>query len=256
MQTDARATVVIPCFNEEATIGGCIDRISRMDCIGQIIVVDDGSFDRTAGVVTERIAAVKTPIQLVRAAMNSGKAAAIRLGVGHARGELIVIHDADMIVAGEALRDMCRAIEEHRYDIVIGSRFILPREKHAIPASHLFGNKILASSFSFLLGQKITDVLCGIKVLRRDDFLAMQFRRCRWGDLDILVGGRQLGLRVGEYPIPYFKRRGGKSKMRPFYDTFIFTRVTFEALFQLKIKPFFLGSPAAPAGVRGWDPKG
>ena len=253
MHVEVAVTVVIPCYNEEATIGACLDRVACMDFVGEIVVVDDGSLDATAQAVAGKAVADRR-IRLVRAGRNCGKAAAIRLGAGHAQGRIIVIHDADMIVSADVLQAMIRAIEERRCDIVIGSRFILPREERAIPASNLFGNKLLARSFSFLLGQRITDALCGVQALRKDDFLAMRFKRCRWGDLDILVGGRQLGLRVGEYPVPYFRRRGGKSKMRPLYDTFIFTKVTFEALFQLKIKPYFAGSGRSRQTSRTADP--
>jgi len=231
-------SIIIPCFNEEDGIVSCLDRVSSIKVSGEILVVDDGSKDRTAQVVQGKIKGPNVSIKLIRLKQNCGKAKAVNYGVEAAKGEIIIVHDADMIVQPETLERLYWLIKNRQTDVIIGSRFIYPREKGAIRTSNLIGNKLLALSFSFLMGQRITDALCGLKAFRKKDFLKMRLGQCAWGDLDILIGSRKSGLKLLEIPIHYFKRKSGVSKMRPFYDTYLFAKQTIKAFFELRIDMF------------------
>lgn len=234
MKTDL--SILIPCFNEEGTIYSCLDRVSGIKLSGEIIVVDDGSEDKTPQIVQEKIKGFNIPMKLIRLRKNYGKARAVRYGVDVAKGEVIIIHDADMIIYPEILERFYYLIKNNHADIVIGSRFIYPYERGAIRKISLIANKLLALTLSFLMKQKITDALCGLKAFRKEDFLKMGHGECRWGDLDILIGSRKMGLRIAEVSVRYFKRRSGISKMRPFYDTYLFAKQTVRAFYELKIK--------------------
>ncbi len=233
-----RLSIIVPCFNEEELIYPCLNSIVDVGLPMEVLVVDDGSKDKTVDIAQRKKIDFKVPVKIIRIPENCGKAKAVAKGVAEAEGEIIVVHDADMFVKKEVLAHFYELLKDGKADVVIGSRFSCFREKRAMKIVNIIGNMILARVFSLLTGQKFTDILCGLKAFKKKDFLKMEQSRCRWGDLDLLINSHKLGLKVSEIPIYYHGRRAGKSKMRPFFDTYLFTKRTLESFYELKIKKY------------------
>ena len=101
---------------------------------------------------------------------GEGKGDAVRLGFTRAGGEVLVIFDADVTVGPESLPAFYAALRDHRGEFVYGSRLVLPMEKGAMPCLNLWGNRISALFFSWLLLRRFTDTLCGVKAMFRADY--------------------------------------------------------------------------------------
>lgn len=226
-------SLIIPCFNEQETLGACLEGIRKADFISEAIVVDDGSSDDTANVAKSYVG-LDFPIKIIQLNSNSGKSKAVQAAASKADGNIIIVLDADMVSTPTGILKFYNLIATGQADIVIGSRFLDSYWKKTMPLSRRVGNFILAKIFCILLKQKITDVLCGFKAFKKSDFLQMKWSSCRWGDLDILAQSKGLGLKVVELPVTYLGRNAGKSKMRPLYDFFCFSRVTIGLLCKLQ----------------------
>jgi glycosyltransferase involved in cell wall biosynthesis len=205
-------SVIVPCYNEEGNIQECIDRILGLGRGYEIVVVDDGSADRTS----EKARGIKSKrIRVVGYRKNRGKGYAVREGIRNASGSVVAIQDADMATLPEELPDILKPIKEGRADFVNGSRFIYSMERGAMKGIHVFGNKIFAILVSILIRKRITDSLCGLKAFRKD-MLAGKLKEDSWPDFELLVQAKRNGLRIAEVPVHYGARRAGKSKMKTF----------------------------------------
>ena len=115
-------SVIMPCYNEEKTIRAIIERVQAVKLEKEIIVVDDHSRDRTPAILQELVAA-NADIKVIRQPMNRGKGEAIRTGLAAARGDIVVIQDADLEYDPNDYYELVRPIVEGSVDIVFGSRF-------------------------------------------------------------------------------------------------------------------------------------
>ncbi|HIE44010.1 MAG TPA: glycosyltransferase family 2 protein, partial [Candidatus Omnitrophica bacterium] len=174
-------SVVIPCHNEAENIEECVKRVPQMGKWTEIVVVDDGSTDGTSSIV-EKLMAENENLRLISYSENKGKGFAVKNGFDEARGDVVMILDADMAVEPEVLPHFFEPIARGEADAVNGTRMLLPMERGAMSRFHYFGNVIFSLIFSHLLGQRITDTLCGTKALRRKDYKKIRMGRCPWGD--------------------------------------------------------------------------
>jgi dolichyl-phosphate beta-glucosyltransferase len=205
-------SVVIPAFNEEARIGPTLERLAA---VREVVVVDDGSRDRTYDVALA--AARRHPsLRILRFSVNHGKGFAVRAGVLEAREPSVLVCDADLPTPLEDLDRMWSA-----YDagcrVVIGSR-TRPEE-----ARRATGRRLIGRSFSFLqsiLGVRgIRDTQCGFKLFEAGAAKEI-FRRVRLSgfayDVESLMLARRLGFRVAEVPVRWKEVDG--SHIRPVRD--------------------------------------
>ena len=119
-------------------------------------------------------------------------------GFNLATGDILIIHDADNCVSFSELDFMIKTLIDRKLELIIGTRFIYPMEKNAMSDFNYLGNIFFAYIFSFLLQQKITDTLCGTKILFKKDWLKIR-KYCgtwglndRWGDFDLLLGAKKI----------------------------------------------------------------
>ncbi|HLK12239.1 MAG TPA: glycosyltransferase [Candidatus Binatia bacterium] len=212
-------TVVVPCKNEEDNVPAIPPRVPLMGAFTEIVFVDDGSTDATA----ERIRAAcamhrDRQIRLVTGP-GQGKGAAVRAGLEQARGDVLMILDADMAVMPEDLPAFFAAITENKGEFVNGTRLVYPLSGRAMRTANIVGNKLFAMLFTFILGQRITDTLCGTKAILRRDYAKILAARAefgdvdRWGDYDWIFGAAKHNLKIVELPIHYVERIAGTSKM-------------------------------------------
>ncbi len=210
-------SVVIPVFNEEVTIGNVVTRTKKtLEQLGvsyEILVVDDGSDDRSADIAQELKAHVlRDPHQ--------GKGFALRSGFRQAKGELVVTLDADGSHQPEEIPLVLRYIREDKADFVVGSRFLNSEaNKTKIPKVNRTGNKMFNDLIGYLTGVKISDSQSGFRAIRSSLIKRMKLSSHGYEvESEMLVKALRMGARVAETPISFDQRTVGKSKLDPIRD--------------------------------------
>jgi len=181
------------------------------DVVDEIIVVDDGSSDGTYQ-AAELLAGSK--IKLLRHKKNAGKVAALRTGVEHATGDIIIFTDADYTYPARYVPDLIREIEGGA-DLVLGARL---HDRDNIPAFNRIGNNIFSFIATYISCMRIKDSQTGLRAFRRDMFdkLDVEARGLEF-ETKMTVRAAKLGYKIVEIPIEY-RERVGKSKLNPFKD--------------------------------------
>nr|HDO80176.1 glycosyltransferase family 2 protein [Candidatus Bathyarchaeota archaeon] len=210
MRSQDKVSIIIPCFNEEATISEVIERVKRVD-LGvekEIIVVDDGSTDESFDEARKH-----DGIILVRHERNMGKGAAVRTGIRHSTGNVIVIQDADMEYFPEDIPALIAPILRREADVAYGSRFL--GSIKGMSLSHYVGNQILSWATRILFGANVTDMMTGYKAFRRDVIEGLKLKS-KGFEFEPEVTAKLLkrGVKIVETPIVYSVRRNGVAKIR------------------------------------------
>ncbi|MHB8897848.1 MAG: glycosyltransferase family 2 protein, partial [Thermoguttaceae bacterium] len=219
-------TIVIPAFNEEEAIGGtvsaCLEAVEQIKHESgiadvELIVVSDGSTDRTAEIVRGF-----PDVKLIEFEANRGYGAALMEGFGQGSGSLVSFLDADGTCDPRVFGELARVAIEENADVVLGSR-LGPESR--MPRVRRIGNQAFALLLGFLCGKSITDTASGMRVIRRQalDWLyplptGLHFTPSM--SARALLGG----MRLVEVPMPYAERIG-QSKLRIVSDGIRFTRV-------------------------------
>jgi len=204
-----QVSIIIPCYNEEETIIEVIEKVRdlKLDHDMEIIVIDDGSTDQSASLISSF-----DDIELIRHKSNQGKGAAIRTGINNSSGDIIVIQDADLEYHPADIPSLLKPILEGKADVVLGSRF--QGQFEGMKQSHLIGNKFLSYITSTLYGQKITDVMTGYKVFRKKVLDEMELESNDFRiEVELVSKALENNYRIVMVPINYTYRRKGKSKI-------------------------------------------
>jgi glycosyltransferase involved in cell wall biosynthesis len=210
-------SVVIPAYNERATIEEIISRVQAVGIDKEIVVVDDGSTDGTREILTHlarRFAEQPSaePVRIFFQEKNRGKGAALHCGFKEACGEIVIIQDADLELDPQEYSKLIEPIREGRADVVYGSRF-LGRSRHEIPLLYFLGNKVLTQTSNALTGLGLTDVWTGFKVFRREVLSKIILSEERFGfEPEVTAKLAKLGCRVHELPVSYVWRSRDKGK--------------------------------------------
>ena len=208
-------SVVIPCLNEEEAVGKVVDQalegIQRSGRTGEVVVVDNASTDRSAEVAAEHGA-------IVVREERPGYGSAYLAGLAHARGEYVVMGDADETYP---MRDLAPFVERLAAgdDLVMGSRFEGTIHGEAMPwLNRHIGNPILTGLLNVLFGVKISDAHCGMRAVRRDALQVLDLHSTGMEFASEMVfKAFRRKLRVSEIPIDYYPRVG-ESKLNRFGD--------------------------------------
>lgn len=215
-------TVVIPARNEAGNMAAIIARTPKMGPHDELIFIEGGSKDDTWKVIQDLVKKNESNSERkIFAAQQSGKGKgdAVRLGYQMANNPILMILDADMTVPPEDLPKFYDAIVTGKGEFINGSRLVYPMEKRAMRFFNLLGNKFFAAAFSFVLGQRFKDTLCGTKVIKRDDYLKLAQNRSYFGefdpfgDFDLIFGAARMGLKIIEVPIVYRERTYGETNI-------------------------------------------
>ncbi|GAH88332.1 unnamed protein product, partial [marine sediment metagenome] len=156
-------SIIIPVYNEEQTIIIVLEEIEKLNrnLDREIIVVDDGSTDQTF-----KIAKKCHSAKIIRHKNNKGKGAAIRTGIQHTNGDIIILQDADLEYFPMDIPKIIKPIIEERADVVFGSRFL--GRFDGMSFSHLLGNKVLTLITKILFRAPLTDIETGYKAFKRE----------------------------------------------------------------------------------------
>jgi glycosyltransferase involved in cell wall biosynthesis len=222
-----RLSVIIPAYNEAATIAAVIAQVARADTAGlhkEIVVVDDGSSDDTAGAARAALADLGGAADgvVLEHTTNSGKGSAVRTGFAASTGDFVIVQDADLEYDPADFRTLLDPILNGRSDLVIGSRFIGGRPRRVVYLANAVGNRVMSAMFSVLSGLRLTDVLCCYMLLPGDLARASvpMLNSARWGfnpEICSLIADWRHDLRIVEVGISYYGRsklEGKKVRMR------------------------------------------
>ncbi len=231
--SDYSLSVVVPCYNEAGNIAECVRRVPAMGTHTEVIVVDDGSRDGTAELVKPELNPA-VDVRCLAYQPNRGKLNAVRTGFEAARGDILMILDADMTVPPEDLLHFYRPLHEGLADFINGTRLIYPMATGSMKLQNFFGNKLFGVLVSWLTGIRLSDTLCGTKAFFREDYRHFQMGYDPWGDFDYLFGAAQRTCKILEVPIHYQERRAGQSKMKALQHTWALLKACWAAFWRVK----------------------
>jgi SAM-dependent methyltransferase len=214
-------SVVVPCRNERGNIPGLLDRVPEMGTWTEVVFVDGNSEDGTPEAIEAEIASHPgRRARLIHQGNARGKGEGVRLGFAAAEGEVLMILDSDLTVPPEDLPKFYEALRDGVGDFANGSRLVYAMERQAMRSFNYLGNRVFSLLFTWVLGQRIRDTLCGTKAVLRQHYDSMDRERellaraDPFGDFFLLFGAAKHALRIIEVPIRYRSRSYGDTKTR------------------------------------------
>jgi MYXO-CTERM domain-containing protein len=257
-------SVIIPTRNERGNIQALVERTPDMGSHTELIFVDGNSSDGTVEEIQRWIAARPdrdirflaqdeagdelTPPNLM---LKKGKGDAVRKGFSAAKGDILMILDSDISVAPEDMTRFYEALASGKARFANGTRFTYEFDSAAMKSLNKLGNVFFSLAFTWLLGQRITDTLCGTKVLFREDYERIAANRAHFGnfdpfgDFDLIFGAAWLGLPMIDVPVRYLARTYGESKVRVSKHGPLLGQMSLIALWHFKLRPLLGGQQQA-----------
>jgi len=197
---DPLLSVIMPVYNEQATIEEIVTRVLAVPLRVELVVVDDGSTDGSRDILTKL--AEERDFKLFLQEKNQGKGAAVRRGFAASTGDIFVIQDADLEYSPEEYPQLIDLIVRGKADAVYGSRFL--GRHRAFLFTHYLGNRFLTLVTNVLYNTMLTDMETCFKAIRAEKVRQMTLRSDRFGiEPEITAKLFKMGCRVYEVPITY-----------------------------------------------------
>jgi SAM-dependent methyltransferase len=238
--TEYSCTVVIPARNEAGNIEAAVARTPEMGKGTEIIFIEGHSTDGTWNVIQKVKAAHPERAIRVLKQQSKGKGGAVREAFATATGDLLFILDADLTMPPEQLPKFYEVARSGTAEFVNGVRLVYPMENEAMQFANMVANHFFGLTFSWLLGQRIKDTLCGTKVMFRRDYESLARNRSYFGDFDpfgdfdLLFGAAKLNLRIIDLPIRYQARIYGSTNIQRWRHGVLLLRMALVAAGRLK----------------------
>ena len=238
------ASVIIPCRNEKGNIRNALERLPLFTKDLEIIFVEgnsnDGTWKEVQKVIKDKkfinkgfkLKAIQQP--------GKGKADAVFAAFDISTKDVLIILDGDLTVPPEDIPKFWKKIAKGEGEYINGSRLVYPMENQAMRFLNYLANKVFSILFTWLLGQRYTDTLCGTKVIRRKHYIKATKRIKDFGNFDpfgdffIIFGAARLNLKMVEVPIRYRAREYGKTQISRFSHGFLLVKMVIFAFFKLK----------------------
>jgi glycosyltransferase involved in cell wall biosynthesis len=212
-------SVIIPARNEAGNVEEILKRVPQMGSETELIFVEGHSEDNTYERIERMVVSYPPKKCRLYRQQGKGKGDAVRLGFEKARGDVLMILDADMTVPPEDLPRFYQVLIEGKGEFVNGVRLVYPLENRSMRFFNILGNKFFSLAFSWLLDQPIKDTLCGTKVLTQRHYRLIANNRHYFGefdpfgDFDLLFGAARMNLKIVEMPIRYRARTYGSTNI-------------------------------------------
>lgn len=214
-----KLSVLIPAYNEARTIEQILRLVARVPIEKEIVVVDDGSVDGTREILKEWDG--REGVRVLLHPRNLGKGRAVRTALEAARGEILVIQDADLEYDPTEYSVLLRPIEAGRADVVYGSRFFGSSERRVQFFWHTVGNRLLTLISNVFTNLNLTDMATCYKAFHRRVVPALDLESKRFGvDAEFTVKVARARFRIFEVPISYFGRSQAEGKKIRLKDGF------------------------------------
>lgn len=202
-------SVVVPCYNEAATLQSCIEKVLALRDEGvllEIVIVDDASSDGSSKIARE-LAESCSAIKVLQHERNQGKGAALRTGFKEVSGDFVVVQDADLEYNPHEILDLLTPLVDGRADVVYGSRFLSGRPHRVLYFWHSMGNRFLTFLSNMFTDLNLTDMETCYKVFRRDVIQSIVIEEDRFGfEPEITAKLAQKKLSIYEMGISYSGR--------------------------------------------------
>jgi SAM-dependent methyltransferase len=233
-------SIVVPARNEKGNIEPAVQRIPRFCDDIEIIFVEGNSKDDTYEECLRVQAAYPQYDIKVMKQPGKGKADAVFTAYDVARGDVLMILDADLTMPPEQLPKFWEAIVSGKGEYINGSRLVYPMEDEAMRFLNLIANRTFSILFSWLLNQRYTDTLCGTKVMRRVDYERLKEGRAYFGDFDpfgdfdLIFGAAKMSLKSVDMPVRYAARTYGETQISRFSHGWLLLKMVVFAFFKIK----------------------
>jgi SAM-dependent methyltransferase len=233
-------SVVVPARNETGNIESIFRRVPEMGAGTELIFVEGHSTDDTYGEI-ERVAKryPKRRVKILRQS-GRGKGDAVRTGFAAAEGDVLMILDADLTVPPEDLPHFYDVLRSGKGEFINGVRLVYPMEGREMRFFNLVAYKFFAVTFSWLLGQKIKDTLCGTKVISRQNYDLLARNRDYFGefdpfgDFDLIFGAAKLNLKIVDVPVRIAERTYGETNIARWRHGWLLLRMVMFACIRIK----------------------
>jgi glycosyltransferase involved in cell wall biosynthesis len=229
------------CRNERGNIEAVVRRLPRIASSEEIIFVEGHSSDGTLQEI-HRVKGLFSECDIkILLQDGKGKGDAVRKGFEAARGDILMILDADLTTPPESLPKFFKALATGQCEFVSGTRLVYPLEVQAMRFLNFAANQAFAAIFTFLLDQRTTDTLCGTKALASRHYRKIASSRGffgsldPFGDFDLIFGASKLNLKSAEIPIRYRARRYGETQIARFLHGWLLLRMAILAWWKLKV---------------------
>ena len=238
------ASVIIPCKNEYGNIRSALRRLPRFTNNLEVIFVEgnsnDGTWEEIQNVIKSKDS-IKTGLKIRSyKQLGKGKADAVFYGFDLAKNDVLMILDADLTVPPEDLEKFWEKIISGEAEYVNGTRLVYPMDDNAMRFLNHLANRFFSSLFSWLLGQRFTDTLCGTKVIRKHNYNKFLVKNKDlgpfdpFGDFFIIFGASRLNLKMLEIPIRYKARTYGTTQISRFVHGLLLLKMVIVAFFRIK----------------------
>ncbi len=205
-------SVVIPVYNEAATLGEVVSKLLSVPCLLEVIIVDDCSTDTTPQ-VAHQLTNAHPQVRWIRHEKNAGKTAALRTGFALTAGEIVIVQDADLEYDPADIYGVIRPIIEGHADVVFGSRFLVRRAARVLYFYHFLANKFLTFLSNALTNLNMTDIETGYKAFRGDIIRNMVIASSGFGfEVEVTAKVAKLNVAIYEVPISYYGRTYDEGK--------------------------------------------
>jgi len=222
-----KLSIIIPAYNEEATIQQILDKVIEVSLINniqkEIIIINDSSTDNTQAIVEDYISTHKEiSIELINQQRNRGKGAAIHKGIDVAGGDYLIIQDADMEYDPEEYNTLLKPVLLGTADVVYGSRFLGGEPHRILFFWHSIGNKFLTLLSNIFTNLNLTDMETCYKLFRSDIIKKLLFKENRFGFEPEVTAkiSRVPNIRIYEVGISYYGRTYAEGKKINYKDGF------------------------------------
>jgi glycosyltransferase involved in cell wall biosynthesis len=211
-------SVVVPCFNEEATLHRLLSRVLEQDCVGQVLLIDDGSSDSSVEIASKIL---DSRLVIHKKEKNEGKGSAIRDGFQLAALPFVVIQDADLEYDPKEYPKLLKPLLEGNAEAVYGSRFLSSGERRAVYFWHRVGNQFLTLLSNMFTNIDLTDMETCYKMMKTPIAKNLKIVEQRFGlEPEITARLSKMDIRIYEVPISYYGRTYDEGKKITWKDGF------------------------------------